>query len=306
MDLDITDLDTADLVLQTALQEVEEFLTSLNRDANDGGARAAILQDIHNHGVNEAPAARAPPQPQALLQQQVHPPLQAPRGASGLTPNPDAKAVAHKQADVTTTLTVPPGILRECVACSESHPELNMIQNSCSHVYCQGCFIRLLQSSLADESLFPPRCCRQTLPLKAARGIIDDGLWARFEKNAIENGDQSRTYCSGPACSRYILPVISFILENLLITVQRSWNLQEHKDGNNARIAVILLSFVAAAIISHAVAIMNSTMCVQLHGSSVNAPIGTKPGSKSEQSGLRLGTSPLLLHHKILNKQLNF
>ncbi|CAG8892386.1 unnamed protein product [Penicillium egyptiacum] len=93
-----------------------------------------------------------------------------------------------------------------CVSCSESHHESDMIRNSCSHVYCQGCVIRLLQNSLADESLFPPRCCRQPLPLEAARCIIDDGLWARFEEKTIEHGHQHRTYCSDPACSRYILP----------------------------------------------------------------------------------------------------
>lgn len=98
------------------------------------------------------------------------------------------------------------GVLRECIACSGSYPECDTIRNGCSHVYCQGCVIRLLQNSLADESLFPPRCCRSPLPLEAARGFIDDGLWERFEEKTIEHGDQQRTYCSDPACSHYILP----------------------------------------------------------------------------------------------------
>ncbi|KAJ5513555.1 hypothetical protein N7463_003107 [Penicillium fimorum] len=217
MDLNTTDLETADFVLQTALQEVEELLRSSSRNGNYRRVRiddrnrallqwrtdlrvrrrtqqdrraaiqisrqsrfsqAAIIRDIRNRELNRAPA-----------------------------PNPDAQVQARQRADVTSTATVPPsGVLRECVACSDSHPESNMIENSCSHVYCQGCVIRLLQNSLADESLFPPRCCRLPLPLGSARGIIDDALWERFEEKSIEHGDQSRTYCSNPACSRYILP----------------------------------------------------------------------------------------------------
>ncbi|KAJ5499176.1 hypothetical protein N7453_008227 [Penicillium expansum] len=250
MDPNTTDLDTADLVLQAALQEVEEALRSLSRDANNERARVgdqnlalfhwraelrrrmrtqqdlrAAIQisresHIHNREVNEAPAAPVPPagrvppraqqQPRAQQPPQEQQPLQRqqPRGTLDLVPKPDARAQSCQRADATTTPTVPPpSVLRECTACSESHTEFNMIQSSCSHIYFQGCVIHLLQNSLADESLFPPRCCRVPLPLEAARAIIDDELWARFEEKRIEQGDRHRTYCSDPACSRYILPV---------------------------------------------------------------------------------------------------
>ncbi|CAG7955383.1 unnamed protein product [Penicillium nalgiovense] len=137
--------------------------------------QAAILRDICNREVDEAPAA-APAD-------RVAPAGQGPPGTLDLIPVPDAQTQVRQREDATTTPTAhPPGDLRECIACSESHPESNTIRNSCSHDYCQGCVIRLLQNSLADESLFPPRCCRQPLPLEGARGIINDELWARFEE----------------------------------------------------------------------------------------------------------------------------
>ncbi|KAJ9488546.1 hypothetical protein VN97_g4761 [Penicillium thymicola] len=110
MDPNATDLETADLVLQTSLQEVEEALKLLNRDANDGRTQArdekvallywraelrrrigtqqdrrealqisresrldqaAILQDIHGREVNEAPAAHVQPAGRAPTQPQV-------------------------------------------------------------------------------------------------------------------------------------------------------------------------------------------------------------------------------------------
>ncbi|CAI7603043.1 unnamed protein product [Penicillium discolor] len=308
MDPNATDFETADLVLQTSLQEVEEALRSLDRDANDGRAQvrdeklallhwraelrgrmrtqqdlrgtqqdlrgtqqdlraalqisresrldqAAILQDIHEGEVNEAPAAhvqpagRAPTQPQVPAQSQAthqpqvprqpqgqaprqpqeddqpqaphqpqEPQLQESRGTLGLIPdpdvrnpnvrnpnvrNPDVQTQTRKRSYAATTAAVSPsGVLRECVACSESYPESGMIRNSCSHAYCQGCVTHLLRNSLADESLFPPRCCRLPLPLEAARGIIDADLWVRFEEKKIEHRDTHRTYCSDPACSR--------------------------------------------------------------------------------------------------------
>ncbi|KAJ5399677.1 hypothetical protein N7465_010166 [Penicillium sp. CMV-2018d] len=259
MDPNATDLETADLVLQTSLQEVDEALRLLDRDTNDGRAQvrdeklallhwraelrgrmrtqqdlrtalqisresrldqAAMLQGIHDPEVNEAPAAHiqpagsAPPQPQvpATIQapapgQPQEPQPQQSCGTSALTLSPNAQTQTRKRVHAMTTATVPPsGVLRECVACSESYPESGMIRSSCSHIYCQGCVTHLLQNSLADESLFPPRCCRLPLPLEASRGIIDADLWARFEEKKIEHGDKHRTYCSDPDCSRYILP----------------------------------------------------------------------------------------------------
>lgn len=211
--------------------------------------QAAILQDIHEDEVNEAPTAhvqpagRAPTQPQVPAQSQAthqpqvprqpqgqaprqpqedgqpqpphqpqEPQLQESRGTLGLIPdpdvrNPDVQTQTRKRAYAATTAAVSPsGVLRECVACSENYSESGMIRNSCSHAYCQGCVTHLLRNSLADESLFPPRCCRLPLPLEAARGIIDADLWAKFEEKKIEHRDTHRTYCSDPACSRYILP----------------------------------------------------------------------------------------------------
>ncbi|KAJ5508372.1 hypothetical protein N7527_010515 [Penicillium freii] len=154
-------------------------------------------------GTRQSPAtiqAQAPGQPQEPQPQQSC-------GTSGLTLSPNAQTQTRKRVHAMTTATVPPsGVLRDCVACSESYPESGMIRSSCSHIYCQGCVTHLLQNSLADESLFPPRCCRLPLQLEASRGIIDADLWARFEEKKIEHGDKHRTYCSDPDCSRYILP----------------------------------------------------------------------------------------------------
>lgn len=81
-----------------------------------------------------------------------------------------------------------------------------MIINSCLHCYCRQCATRILENSLTDENLFPPRCCGKPLPLEEARALFDKAVWARYEERKIEHSDHARTYCSDPNCSRYILP----------------------------------------------------------------------------------------------------
>ncbi|KGO74773.1 hypothetical protein PITC_083820 [Penicillium italicum] len=149
------DLDTADLVLQTALQEVEEAFRSLKKDEDDGRVRvgdqnlalshwqaelqrrmriqqdrqaaiqisresrfdqAAILQDIHNREGSEAAAVPVLPAGRAPPRPQV-PQTRAPRGTLDLTSNPDAQDQAGPRADATTTPTAPStGALREIAA----------------------------------------------------------------------------------------------------------------------------------------------------------------------------------------------
>ncbi|KAJ5277226.1 hypothetical protein N7524_003379 [Penicillium chrysogenum] len=253
-----TDLDTIDIVLQTKLEEVEEALRLLKRHGNGGTApirdqnlallqwrrelrwrrvtqhglraaiqlsresrsdQAAILRDIRNREVDEAPAARVAPPGHAP------PPQQAPPGTLDLIPVPDAQGQVRQREDFTTIPAAPPPVvLRKCIACSESRPESDTIQNSCSHVYCQGCVIRLLQNALADESLFPPRCCRQPLPLEGARGIINDELWILL---ALDTFCQHMSMVqSQPAECAIGKPVPSArrstIKDNVLTTAQRS------------------------------------------------------------------------------------
>ena len=94
----------------------------------------------------------------------------------------------------------------DCTACMDSKLVSDMIEAPCSHFYCQICTTRLFEDSITDESLFPPRCCRQTIPLSVVRGFLGVRLVDRFEEKSVERNDHNRTYCANPACSLYILP----------------------------------------------------------------------------------------------------
>lgn len=94
----------------------------------------------------------------------------------------------------------------ECVCCLE-HPLPNeRINMRCSHFLCSGCLINLVKVSLRDEAMFPPRCCNNTIKVSDAEDLIGLELALRYEKHLVEFEDPDKTYCSDPACSRYISP----------------------------------------------------------------------------------------------------
>ncbi|KAH6972053.1 hypothetical protein BKA56DRAFT_646182 [Ilyonectria sp. MPI-CAGE-AT-0026] len=71
----------------------------------------------------------------------------------------------------------------------------------CDHKYCQDCVVRLYTDALTDESLFPPRCCRQPIPIDLAKPLLPPRLVGAKEQ---ELNTPNRTYCHRPACSTFI------------------------------------------------------------------------------------------------------
>lgn len=95
-------------------------------------------------------------------------------------------------------------ICHECVACGEHIRAFETFRTSCGHHYCQGCLSELFELSTTDETLFPPRCCRQTISLTSARLYLSSDLVQRFQQKAVEFRSSDRTYCSRPTCSAFI------------------------------------------------------------------------------------------------------
>ncbi|PQK13558.1 hypothetical protein BB8028_0004g04890 [Beauveria bassiana] len=93
-----------------------------------------------------------------------------------------------------------------CVACDGAYGENLVVRVSCGHVYCPDCLACLFGASTADESLFPPRCCKQPILLDAARKWLPEELIVEFEKKEVEFSSANRTYCSNVNCSVFIPP----------------------------------------------------------------------------------------------------
>lgn len=97
-----------------------------------------------------------------------------------------------------------PKTMTTCVSCRESFNFYEIARCPCSHEYCRTCLATLFSASMKDDSLYPPRCCRQTIPLEPNRPFLSAILVGQFLAKKTELDDTHRTYCHKRACSTYI------------------------------------------------------------------------------------------------------
>ncbi|KAF5252151.1 hypothetical protein FANTH_2707 [Fusarium anthophilum] len=93
---------------------------------------------------------------------------------------------------------------KECLYCTEEFPEDEVFEAPCSHGMCQPCLIRGIQTAIKDESLFPPKCCGQAIPVDTTNAFIPEDLLAECDNKREEFETTDRKYCSDKACSAFI------------------------------------------------------------------------------------------------------
>ncbi|KAJ5551297.1 IBR finger domain-containing protein [Penicillium sp. DV-2018c] len=94
--------------------------------------------------------------------------------------------------------------MHRCIACGEDAEFVNVVRAPCRHEYCRTCLEDLFKASLTDESLFPPRCCKQPIVLSIARIFLKSELVQQYEKKKREYETPNRTYCYSAGCSAFI------------------------------------------------------------------------------------------------------
>ncbi|KAK4150431.1 hypothetical protein C8A00DRAFT_46174 [Chaetomidium leptoderma] len=96
---------------------------------------------------------------------------------------------------------------RTCIACTEYHLVSNLATSpSCGHEYCRDCLRSLVTASLTDETLFPPRCCGQAIPIDAYSALLTSALVGQFNAKKVEFDTPNRTYCHRQSCSAFVPP----------------------------------------------------------------------------------------------------
>ncbi|KAI8958631.1 hypothetical protein F5Y11DRAFT_359848 [Daldinia sp. FL1419] len=93
---------------------------------------------------------------------------------------------------------------KTCDACGDEKHFAQLARVPCRHEYCRDCLTRLFRDASNDESLFPPRCCRQNIPLDKNQVFIDSDVVRHFRQKALEFSTPRRTYCHNQNCARFI------------------------------------------------------------------------------------------------------
>ncbi|KAF2717308.1 hypothetical protein K431DRAFT_233493 [Polychaeton citri CBS 116435] len=94
--------------------------------------------------------------------------------------------------------------LYQCHTCFGQFPPDEISTLPCNHLYCDGCLNSLFAATLKDETLYPPRCCRQPIPFDSVRLFLNGQLAAQFANKKEELDDKDKIYCHVPTCSTYI------------------------------------------------------------------------------------------------------
>ncbi|KAJ4490741.1 hypothetical protein J3R30DRAFT_3653919 [Lentinula aciculospora] len=82
----------------------------------------------------------------------------------------------------------------DCVICAESFRSSTIFQAPCRDYYCLACLCDLVRACIGDESLFPLRCCQQSLP-------VTDFNDKSHEFETLAN---NRVYCCNLTCSQFL------------------------------------------------------------------------------------------------------
>ena len=121
--------------------------------------------------------------------------------------NANSPAAAESSARAASRQKTSTAVHLQCTACDMEKPLFNIFQTPCGHHYCQECLQTLFELSTTDETLFPPRCCRQEIPFPSVKIYLSPALLHKFALKSIEFKTSDRTYCSRPACSSFIASV---------------------------------------------------------------------------------------------------
>jgi len=100
----------------------------------------------------------------------------------------------------------PEALYRTCTSCSERVRFFDVARVPCGHEYCRDCLQELYSHAMTDDTLFPPRCCRQPITSGGVRVFLTSELIHQYEQKKVEFDTPNRTYCSNSVCSAFIHP----------------------------------------------------------------------------------------------------
>jgi hypothetical protein len=94
-----------------------------------------------------------------------------------------------------------------CIACTEQNPRAKIIITSCGHQYCINCARKVFIQATKWEQYYPPRCCKQSIPLNLVASHMTDDEIAAFQLASVEfSTHHNRVYCSNIDCRMFIVP----------------------------------------------------------------------------------------------------
>ncbi|KZT10448.1 uncharacterized protein LAESUDRAFT_721807 [Laetiporus sulphureus 93-53] len=125
--------------------------------------------------------------------------IRTPRSPNATAPN--SSSIAQRESVPPVARARPTG--HNCVICTDPIYGIE-IRAHCGDYYDKACMLELFEAATKDESLFPPRCCRQEIMLADVSPYMTSDLLRRFNEKMKEFSTLKRVYCANPSCSRFL------------------------------------------------------------------------------------------------------
>lgn len=199
------DYATADLILTLQFED----LMSLNQDthltpASSGSTDAEVALDLYRNELRNNALLLSDSQLSTQFGEADGAEDQLPSPIESPTPTFDHLLTRYEEDRI-----------QYCIACGDGHATRDLITVPCGHCYCRPCIggiggfeetEGLFELAMKDESLFPPRCCKASIPLDSARPFLNDVQIRQFEEKTVEHATTNKTYCHNTQCGKFILP----------------------------------------------------------------------------------------------------
>ncbi|KAL4908967.1 hypothetical protein BDW74DRAFT_75581 [Aspergillus multicolor] len=93
-----------------------------------------------------------------------------------------------------------------CCACYDNFPLHRIQRLKCTDIYCDDCLKNIFAMATTDESLFPPKCCGEPIPLCFIQVKMSQHELDKFRNAEVEFSTSNRTYCCNSDCARFVPP----------------------------------------------------------------------------------------------------
>ncbi|KAG5753542.1 hypothetical protein H9Q70_003819 [Fusarium xylarioides] len=136
--------------------------------------------------------------------------------------------------------------MKECIACNDRFPPLALSRSPCSHEYCRECIVGLVRSSLQDETLFPPRCCGQNIPVTKGRWFSPELVASRLARRLRRHNLSQARQRLAPDASGVLASIVkggtTVEFAQVILPRSKSWSLRLRMAGSGAMLAIEWLS----------------------------------------------------------------
>jgi len=119
---------------------------------------------------------------------------------------PSSAGLNIYKSNTTTSASISSKTRVECTICTDTVRATVALHTPCGDYYCQDCLRSLVELFTRDESLYPLRCCQQSIPISTVIPFISSGLRKIFEAKNAEFSvfAKDRIYCCNPVCSTFL------------------------------------------------------------------------------------------------------